>query len=257
LAALQRHRGDKSAAIEDYRRAAGFARELLDSGQTILTKDVHECLANSHYQAAVLLRKSDITAAAAEYESACREYRALLQQWPDDQKLQLRLARCLLWRGKNLLNRNRFDDAALVCDEAAGLCARSKLKASRSMYGHCTDLLRQIALALYQAGQADAAHRRYQQAIDLSEQSLAEEPALVEHHHRLAQTHFKRGSCYHQQGRWGEAITAYGAAVVHFDRFLASKPNEETPWWVRSSRKRIGNLQRDLVLWSLVLHTWW
>jgi tetratricopeptide (TPR) repeat protein len=249
LASLQRHRGDKSAAIEGYRRAAAFARKLLDSDQTILTKDVHACLANSHYAAALLLRNSDVTAAAAEYESACREYRAFLHQWPDDQELQLRLARCLLWKGKNLLNRNRFDDAALACDEAAGLCARSKLKASRTMYGHCTDLLRQIASALYRAGQADAAHRRYQQAIDLLEQSLAEEPALVEHHHRLARTHFQRGSCYHQQGRWGEAITAYGAAVVHFDRFLAHRPREETPWWVRSARKRVGNLQRHMEGW--------
>ena len=215
---------------------------------------MHRCLANAHYEAAVLLKKSDISAAAAEYESACREYHALLHQSPDDQELQLRLARCLLWSAKNLLASKRLDDAALACDEAAGLCARSKLKADPAIYGHCTDLLRQVARALYHAGQADAAHRRYQQAIDLLEQSLAEEPTLVEHHRRLAQTHFQRGSCYHQKGRWHEAIAAYGAAVEHFDRFLAHHPNEQTPWWVRSLRKRIGNLQRDLLLWSLVIY---
>jgi tetratricopeptide (TPR) repeat protein len=115
--------------------------------------------------------------------------------------------------------------------------------------GQCTDLLRQFALLLFKAGQDDAAHRRYQQAIDLLERSLVKKPRLVEHHRRLAHIHFQRGSCYQQTRQWADSLAAYRAAVEHFDRFLTHNPNEETPWWVRSSRKRVGNLQRHMEGW--------
>jgi tetratricopeptide (TPR) repeat protein len=248
FAMLETTRGHKAAAIKHYRRAAAIARELLDSGQAILTKDVHGCLANSHYQAALLLRGRDGTLAAAEYESACREYRAFLRQWPDDQERQLRLATCLLWKGKCLLKAERFDEAAMACDEAAGIFASSQSVAEPAMTGQCADLLRQIALALFKAGQADAAQRRYQQSVNLVEQSLAIHPSVVEHHRRLAHIHFQRGSCYHQKHQRHEAIAAYRAAAEQFDQVLANIPAEETPWWVRSARKRIGNLHRELAL---------
>lgn len=248
LATLEKDRGHKEAAIEGYRRAAAAARVLLDSGQAILTKDVHECLANSHYWAAALLGARDPSSAVAEYESAYREYRALVHQWPDDQALRARFANCLLWTGTYLLKEKRFDDAARTCDEAVGIFASSNLAIEPTKIGQCANLLRQFALTLYQTGQAEAAEQRYQQAIDLLEQSLAKVPTHVEHHRRLAHINFQRGSCYHRAGRWNAAIAAYHAAAEHFDQLLAQNPNEVIPWWVKSSRKRIGNIQRELAL---------
>jgi serine/threonine-protein kinase len=254
LAMLEKSGGNEAAAIEDYRRAASAARELLKSGKAILTYDVHDCLARSHFQAALLLSSSDLASAAEEYEAACREYRALVRQRPDDQNVYLRLARCLLWKAEHLLNVKRFDEAGLACDEAAGICASSRIEAEPAMFGQCADCSRHIAFAFDQAGQVEPAERRYQQAVDLLELSLEREPGFVEHHRRLAQTHFQRGSFYQRTHRWGEAIAAYGAAVENFDRFLTHNPNEDTPWWVRSARKRNAYLQRDLFLWSLVIY---
>jgi tetratricopeptide (TPR) repeat protein len=103
-------------------------------------------------------------------------------------------------------------------------------------------------LTRYKAGHADQAQLRYQQAVDLLQRSLAKDPTHVQHHRRLAHIHFQRGSCYHQTGQRKEAIAAYRAVVEQFDHLLAQIPNEEIPWWVRSSCKRIGNLERELAL---------
>jgi serine/threonine-protein kinase len=342
LAALERDRGHKPAAIEGFRCAAAAARELFDSGQTIATNELHNCLAESHYCAAWLLRKTDRTAAAKEFESAGREYRALFRQRPDDAALQLRLAnvhyhvalllttadhsaaaanyqsairefqallrqrpedadlqlrlanahyqgaqvlaasnpasaaaeyesaireyrallrrspgdadlqfrlaRCLARKGMYLAKVERFDEAALACEEAAGLCSSSKLADDPAIRRLCVDLLRQVAYTLIKAGHTDTAMQRFQQAIDLLGPAPARGPTLAEHHRRLASIHFQRGSCYHQSGRRREAIAAYHAAAEHFDRLLAENPKEEIPWWVRSARKRIGNIECELAL---------
>jgi tetratricopeptide (TPR) repeat protein len=273
----------------------------LISGQAVLTNDLRRCLANSHFHAAVLLAPRNPSAAAAEFESASQEYRALSRQrpndvglqlrlanshykaavaraasdhksadagfeaasreyralvrwWPDDANLQLLLARCLVRKGRYLAEVERLDDAALACEEAAGLCSSSELADDPTIRTQCVDLLRQIAYMLIKAGHTDAAQQRYQQAIDLLVQSPASGLTPAEFHRRLAHIKFQRASCYHHTGRWDKAMAAYSACVEHFERFLVSKPNEETPWWVRSSRKRIGYLQRDLLLWSLVIY---
>jgi tetratricopeptide (TPR) repeat protein len=342
LAVLERDRGHKAVAIEGFRRAAAAARELLNSGQVIATNELHKCLAESHYHAAWLLRKTDVTAAAAEYESASREYRkllrqrpgdadlqlrlanlhyqaavvlaksgdasaaaeyaaamrgyrallkqrpndadvqlslansqyqaavelaksdhssaaakyesasreyrALLRRSPDDANLQFRLARCLVRKGMYLAKVERCDDAALACEEAAGLCSSSKLADDPAIRRQCVDLLRQIAYTLFKAGHADAAIQRYQQAVDLLGPAPASGPTLAEYHRRLASIHFQCGSCYQQSGRRKEAIAAYRAAAEHFQRLLAENPKEEIPWWVRSARKRIGNIECELAL---------
>jgi tetratricopeptide (TPR) repeat protein/tRNA A-37 threonylcarbamoyl transferase component Bud32 len=295
LAMLDSHRGQKAHAIEGYRRAAAMARQLLNSGQAVLTKDVHSVLAKSHYRAAALLKKAEPTAAMKEYASACREYRAMLRQWPDDAMLdrnladshywfatflartssssaaqenelacrayrmlvrrsphdadlQLRFAKCLQQQGKYLEQAQQFDDAVRACEEAVGICCSPELRAQPEMRGECAHLLGQMAWVLYRSGQYEAADRAIEQAVQRLEQSLAKDPERVEDRHVLAKLHFQRGSCCHRRGLLDQAIAAYRAAAENFDQVLAINPQAETPRWVKSSRKRVGNIQRELAL---------
>jgi serine/threonine-protein kinase len=248
LALLEAYRGRAAAAIDGFRRAASAAQDVLTSPGAVLVRDTHEYLAKSHDHAASLLSGSDVSAAAAEYELACREYRTMLKRWPNDADVQLRLVKSLLGNATCLVKSNRLDDVALLCEDAVSFCAMSKMGGDPALAGPCADGLRQIALALDKAGRADAAQSRYQQALELLEPVLAREPTLVELHRRLAHIHFQRGSCYQRSGRRDEAIAAYSAVGEHFNHVLIQCPKEETPWWVRSAHKRIGNLQRELAL---------
>jgi tetratricopeptide (TPR) repeat protein len=244
--ALLLTKADRSTAAANYQSAIREFQALLR--QRPEDADLQLRLANAHYQGAQVLAASNPASAAAEYESAIGEYRALLRRSPGDADVQFRLARCLVRKGMYLARVERFDDAALSCEEAAGLCSSSKLADDPLIRRQCVDLLRQIAYTLVKAGHSETAMQRYQQAIDLLGPAPASGPTLAEHHRRLASIHFQRGSCYHQSGRRKEAIAAYHAAAKHFHRLLAENPKEEIPWWVRSARKRIGNIECELAL---------
>jgi tetratricopeptide (TPR) repeat protein len=209
--------------------------------------ETREILAQSHRRIACLLRATDPAAAVQEYETACREHRALSQKWSDDVALQVRLAKYLIEMGVAMRDLHQPDEALTAFDEARRVCEGANLKND-----HDRSLaLRQHADACFRIGQiharidANVAYQWYRTAINSLEQCLAEQPYLVVQRLRLAQLHTILGRNHRELHRWGASILAFNNAVEQYEYLLRQDPtNEEFRSQVTTCRNSILEIQR-------------
>jgi tetratricopeptide (TPR) repeat protein len=251
LAMLEAYRGNETAAIEGYRGTAVSARELLNSGASILTKDVHRCLANSHYHAATMLRYSDPSSAVAEYDLACREFRAMLRQWPDDADFQLRLSGCLLSMGRCLLRLDRTDQALPLLHETKRIIEDSN---PDNIHDQCTaqwllaEACREIG-RIYGKHDADQSQEWDERVVEALEKSVAAKPELASHRRRLANFQCKIGRHHSRNGNFADAIAVFLRAIDHYNWLLADDPtNAGAHRRIENARRRVSNMQSALAL---------
>jgi tetratricopeptide (TPR) repeat protein len=249
LARLDANRGNNAAAIEGYRGTAVAARELLNSGEAILTKDVHRCLANSHYHAATMLRYSDPSSAVAEYDLACREFRAMLRQWPDDADFQLRLSNCLLSMGRCLLQLHRTDQALPLLHETRRIIEDSN---PDNIHDQCTaqwllaEACREIG-RIHGKQDADQSHVWDERVVEALEKSVAAEPHLASHRRRLANFQYKIGRYHSRNRRFADAIAVFLRAIDHYNWLLADDPmNADARRRMENARRFVSNMQSAL-----------
>jgi tetratricopeptide (TPR) repeat protein/tRNA A-37 threonylcarbamoyl transferase component Bud32 len=243
LATLDLYCGNKSQALEGYQRARHYANQLLKSGDAIYEKDVHATLAKSHFGIAQLLKSSNRLTTLPEYESACREFRALARQWPNDQAFRQLLASASIAMGKCLLHLDRTEDAFVAIDEARRLCEDSK---PANDFDWCTTR-RNYAQACLQLARDYCrldpvrAQQWYERAIESREQCAAKEPDDVAHRRWLARAHSQLASYFRRNGRRDESLAAYLDALDYWQPLLKEDLINE------NDRRRAEACQRHVV----------